>query len=320
MNVDIYIQNSLENVFMPVVTGNVTWETKRSGSPGKLTFSVLSDDILKAEEGNAVRLDVDGVPVFFGFLFERSWGKDGVIQAVAYDQLRYLKNKNSYKYENKTAAEVVRMIASDFKLNVGEIQDTVHKIHTRIKKDNTLFDIILDALDITMLKTGKIYVLYDEAGRLALKDIGTMKAGILIDQDTADNYEYKASIDGETYNRIILYRDGENGQDREFFTAQDINNINKWGILQKYESVDKEVNGQEVAENNLKFYNKPVRSLSIKNAIGDVSVRAGCLIPVSLNIRDMQLNHNFLVESVKHTFSKGDHWMDLTLKGADIFG
>ena len=320
MNIDIYIQSDSENVFAPVVTGNVTWEVKRSGSPGKLTFSALSDDILRVQEGNAVRLDVDGVPVFFGFLFERSWGKDGVIQAVAYDQLRYLKNKDSYQYENKTASEVVRMIVSDFNLHVGDIQDTVYKIKTRIKKDNTLFDIILDALDITMLKTGKIYVLYDEAGKLTLKDAESMKAAIYIDQDTAADYEYKASIDGETYNRIKLYRDNGEGKAREFFVAEDIENIRKWGVLQKYESVDKEANGQERAENDLKFYNKPVRSLSIKNAIGDVSVRAGCMIQTSLDIRDMKLNQNFLVESVKHTFDKGDHWMDLTLKGADIFG
>lgn len=320
MQVDIFIQNSSSTVFAPVITGTVTWETKRSGSPGKLTFSALSDDILKAEEGNAVRLDVDGVPVFLGFLFERSWGKDGIIKAVAYDQLRYLKNKDTYNYTEKTAAEVVRMIASDFNLQVGEIQDTGFRIPFRNKKDSTLFDIILDALDLTMIREKKIFVLYDEAGKLTLKDSETMKLGILIDQETAQDYDYKASIDGETYNQIKLYYDNDETKKREIYMAKNTENINKWGILQRYESIDKGVDGQTIAETYLELYNKPGRSLSIKHAFGDVRVRAGCVLPVMLNIKDRQIHNNLLVESAKHTFSKGLHTMDLTLKGAGIFG
>lgn len=320
MNIDIFVQNKPEAVFAPVITGSVTWETKRSGSPGKLTFSALSDDILKAEEGNAVRLDVNGVPVFLGFLFERSWGKDGIISATAYDQLRYLKNKDSYSYTDKTASEVIRMIAADFNMQLGELVETSFWIKSRIKKDNALFDIILDALDLSMIHDQKTYVLYDDVGKLTLKDAETMKVGILIDQETAEDYDYKASIDGETYNQIKVYYDDEETKKRELFMAKHTENINKWGILQKYESIDKGSNGQEIAERYLSMHNKPTRSMSIKNAFGDVQVRAGCVLPVSLNVRDMVIHNNLLVEQVKHTFKEGVHWMDLTLKGANIFG
>lgn len=318
MNIDIYIQNSPEAVFAPVICGSVTWETQRRGSPGKLTFTALSDDILMAEEGNAVRLDVDGVPIFFGFLFERSWGKDGAIKAVAYDQLRYLKNKDTYNYTNKTAAEIVRMIAADFNLRVGEIQDTVYSIPYRNQDNKALFDIILDALDLTMVHEKKIYILYDDVGKLTLKDTETMKLNLLIDQETAEDYDYKASIDGETYNQIKLYYDSEETKKQELYMAKDTETINKWGILQRYESIDKGADGQKIADTYLELYNKPGRSLSIKNAFGDVNVRGGCILPVSINIRDMQIHNNLLVESVKHTFTKGFHTMDLTLKGAGI--
>jgi len=320
LQVNIFIQNSPDAVFAPVITDSVTWETKRSGSPGKLTFSVISDDILKAEEGNAVRLDVDGAPVFFGYLFERSWGKDGIIKAVAYDQLRYLKNKDSYNYTDKNASDVIRMIAADFNLQLGEIVETSFHIPFRNKKDNALFDIILDALELTMIHDKKIYVLYDDVGKLTLKDTETMKVGILIDQETAEDYSYKASIDGDTYNQIKVYYDNDETKKREIFMAKHTENINKWGILQKYESIDKGANGQEIAESYLTVYNKPARSMSIKNAFGDVRVRAGCVLPISLNVGDIMIYNNLLVEQVKHTFKEGVHWMDLTLKGANIFG
>ena len=258
--------------------------------------------------------------MFFGYLFERSWGKDGIIKAVAYDQLRYLKNKDSYNYTDKNASDVIRMIAADFNLQLGEIVETSFRIPFRNKKDNALFDIILDALELTMIHDKKIYVLYDDVGKLTLKDTETMKVGILIDQETAEDYSYKASIDGDTYNQIKVYYDDDETKKREIFMAKHTENINKWGILQKYESIDKGANGQEIAESYLTVYNKPARSMSIKNAFGDVRVRAGCVLPISLNVGDMMIYNNLLVEQVKHTFKEGGHWMDLTLKGANIFG
>ena len=95
-------------------------------------------------------------------------------------------------------------------------------------------------------------------------------------------------------------------------------NINKWGILQFNESVDKGVSGQEVAERYLAMYNQPIRSLSVKNAFGDIRVRAGCLLPVFLDVREMQLQNYLLIEAVTHKIDQGIHTMDLTLKGAGI--
>lgn len=319
MKVDIYIQNGPDAVYAPVITGSITWEIKRSGSPGKLTFSVLSDDILKVEEGNAVRMDVDGKPVFFGFLFERSWDRDKIVKVVAYDQLRYLKNKDTYSYDKKTVGEVVQMIAQDYNLQVGILEDTGFRL-SRVQKDKTLFDIILDAIDLTKIYAKQLYILYDDVGKLTLRNCENMLLTILIDQDTAENYDYKSSIDNNTYNQIKLYRDNDETKKRDVYMVKSSENINKWGILQYDEVIDKGVSGQAIAEAYLGIYNKPSRSLSIKNAIGDVSVRAGCYIPVILDIHGTKINNKLLVEEVKHKFDQGVHTMDLTLKGADIFG
>ena len=185
-------------------------------------------------------------------------------------------------------------------------------------KDKTLFDIILDALDLTMIYTGNMFVFYDDVGKLALKNITNMKLGITVNDQTAQDYDFKISIDQNTYNQIKLYQDNEQTKKRDVFMTKHTENINKWGILQFNESVDKGVSGQEVAERYLALYNQPTRSLSVKNAFGDVRVRAGCLLPVFLDVREMQLQNYLLIEAVTHTIDQGIHTMDLTLKGAGI--
>ena len=319
MNVHVYIQNG-EAVYEPVVEGSITWETQRKGQPGKCSFTVISDKKLVIEEGNAVRLDVNGIPAFFGFIFERSWSSEGEVKVTAYDQLRYLKNKDSYSYENKTAGEIIQMIAGDFNLRVGTLEDTEYPIPLRNEPDTTLFDIILNALDLTMMATGKIFVLYDDVGKLSLKNVEEMKLNIMINDETAQDYDFTVSIDKDTYNQIKLFRDNDDTKKRDVFMAKHTENINKWGVLQMSESLDKGVDGQKIAETYLGLYNRPARSLSIKGAFGDIKVRAGCLIPVFLDVKDMQLKNYLLVESVTHKIDEGVHTMDLSLRGAGING
>lgn len=319
MDVHLYIQNG-QTVYEPMVEGSITWETQRKGQPGKCSFTILADSKLKIEEGNAIRLDVFGRAVFFGFIFERGWSRDGEIKVTAYDQLRYLKNKDSYNYTDKTAGEVVRMIAGDFNLQTGTLEDTGYKIPFRNEPDTSLFDIILNAMDLTMIATGRMYVLYDDVGKLVLKNVESMKLDLMIDEKAAQDYDYKVSIDGNTYNQIRLYRENDESKKRDVFMTKHTENINKWGILQLSESLDKGVDGQTIAETYLGLYNRPEKRLSVKGAFGDIRVRAGCLIPVFLDIKDMQLKNYLLVEAVTHTIDKGIHTMDLTLRGAGISG
>ena len=66
----------------------------------------------------------------------------------------------------------------------------------------------------------------------------------------------------------------------------------------------------------LNLYNKKTRELTIDGAFGDVTVRGGTLIPVKLNLGDINVNNYMLVEKVTHKFNKDHYTMDLTLEGA----
>lgn len=316
MSYELLIQHGTKIMYPPVVEG-VTIEWERQGQPGKLTFEVVKTDGLSFQEGDPCRFSVDGTPMFYGFVFEKSrnGSNPNVIKCTVYDQLYYLKNKDTYVYSNKTAAEVIRMIAEDFQLNVGGLEDTGYKIASRVEDNQTLFDIIQNALDETLKATKHMYVLYDAVGKLTLKNIGSMKLGLLIDEDTAGDYDYKSSIASQTYDKIKLAYENKDTGVREIYIAQDGSSINQWGVLQYYEKLDNATNAKAMADALLSLYNTKTRTLKLQDVLGDVRVRAGTLLVVMLGLGDINVSNFLMVEQVKHSFKDGQHLMELKMRG-----
>ncbi len=309
--------------YIPAVEEGIEWSTERRSTPGKLSFKLVKDSVLQLEEGAAVRLKVDGKPVFFGFVFTQKRDKDQRIEVTAYDQLRYLNNKDTYVYENKTAAQLVQMIAADFSLNTGSLEDTGFVIPSRVEDNTSLFDVIENALDLTLQHTRKMFVLYDDSGRLTLKNMASMYVGepgayLLIDEETGENFEYTSSIDSNTYNKIKLVYDNEDTGKREVYIAQDSSHMNAWGVLQYFDTLQKGENGQAKADALLKLYNSKTRNLKILHALGDLRVRAGSMVLIRLDLGDLAIASFMLVEKVKHIFKLDEHFMDLTLRGGEF--
>lgn len=312
-------------IFYPIVPEPVEWTTERRGVPGKLTFDVVKDDMISYQEGDAVKLMVNGKPIFFGFVFTKKGDRDQIITTTAYDQLRYFQNKDTYIYEEKTATQVLQMIAADFGLKVGECEDTGYVIESRVEDNTSLFDIVGNALDLTLTNTKNMFVLYDDAGKLTLKSLANMRVGssgsyFMIDAETAENFDYSSSIDSDTYNKIKLsFENSESGK-REIYIAQDGSHMNQWGTLQYYDTLSKGENGQAKADALLKLYNAHTRNLRIVNALGDPRVRAGSMIVVNLGLGDISVQNFMLVEKATHKFYLDHHFMDLTLRGGEFVG
>lgn len=316
MTYELLIQHQ-GNIMLPPVVESVTIEWERQGQPGKLTADIVKTPGLSFQEGDPCRFSVDGSPVFYGFVFEkaRKGSMDQVITITVYDQLYYLKNKDTYVYTSKTASDVIRMIAEDFQLNVGSLADTGYIIASRVEDNKTLADIIQTALDETLKATSQMYVLYDDVGKLTLKNIGDMKMELLIDDETAGDFDYKTSIAAQTYDKVKLSYENKDTGKREIFIAQDSSNINQWGVLQYYEKIDSTANAKAMADALLNLYNTKTRTLKLKNVLGDIRVRAGTMLVVTLGLGDMNLSSYLMVEQVKHTFSNEQHFMDLNMRG-----
>ena len=316
-NMRLTIQHN-GNLFEPPVKSGVKIEWERTGSPGKLTFTTVKigsglNTNMGFSEGDPVCFYYDDKPMFMGYVFTKK--REHHIEVTCYDQLRYLKNKYSYVFENKTATQIIQALCKDFNLHTGTMENTGYVIPAIAEENKAAFDIVLSVIEETLLNTGNMFVLYDNFGNLTLKNVTNMISNQLIFEDSAENFDYSSSIDDETYNSIVLYyKDKDNKI--QVFNASDGNKIKQWGKLRYFEEVKSPTIGQNKANSLLKLYCKKTRKLKISGAFGDPTVRGGTLIPVKLDLGDIITNNYMQVEKVTHNFENDHYTMDLTLEGA----
>lgn len=318
---EILVDNKNGNLWdVSEIAEGITWTTTRVGRPASLDFSLINSGIYQdrtfaINNGDIVRVRKDDVNVFYGYVFAIKENQDAEISVKAYDQVRYLLNKDTYVFKNVTTGDVIRKIAADFNLRVGRIDDTGYRIPSMVEDGQTLLDDIEKANTLTMSATGRFFVFFDDFGELSLRDVTSFQAGFYIgDGSLMTGYDYGRDIDSDTYNRVKLYRDNKDTGKREVYIAQDSANIARWGLLQLYESVDEEKNAAQINEmltQLMQLKNRETKSLKIP-AIGDIRVRAGMYVPII--IESLGINQPMLVDEAKHKFDGEDHTMDLTLK------
>lgn len=315
---ELYIKNYNGDIFQPVVLSGIKWTTERTGAPGKLDFTIIKDDKISFGEGAAVVFKVNGDGVFYGYVFTKTRDKERYIKVTAYDQLRYFKNRDTYIFSNKRADEILQMICDDYKLSVGKLSNTKYAIPSRIEDNSELFSIMENAIEETYKNTGARYLLYDDFGSIQLKSVNEFKTNLMVDGGAAENFGYSTSIDDDTYNRIQLYKDSDEGC-REKKIYQDGDSISRFGVLQHTQSYDDKTNPDELGKQLLLNYNRITRKLSIKNAMGDIRARAGSQIYVKLNLGDIDIETNMMVQSATHNFENGKYTMDLKLIKQGLF-
>ena len=324
------IINSNGRLQTPIITDEITWKTERYGVPGELTFTTVKDDKLSYSEGSPVALMVDDKKVFYGFVFTKSRDKKQRIKVTAYDQLRYFKNKDTLSYSGWTCGELITKLAEMYNLRVGELENTEYKVAGQdgadIIEDNvTLFDMVQNNLDETVQATNKMYVMYDDYGKITLKNIEKMRVPYLVDSSCIENFDYKTSIDSDVYNYIKVYQEDDENSVRNTFVAKNSDDINKWGLLKYTDTISDPNKGPQKAAALLELYDRVARNLTVKDAIGDLRVRAGCHVPVSLFLGDISskgsstYNSYLIVDSVTHKWKNNNHTMDMTLCGGAGF-
>ena len=312
--VELYIVNHDNTVFYPVCSGETVLTYERKDVPTKLEFTVVKTPELDFKEGAQVVFKKNDINMFYGYVFEKSRNKGSTIKVVAYDQLRYFKNKDCYVYENLNLAELLKMIANDYNLTCGNLPDTGYKIPLRVEDNVTIFDILENAIDETLLNTGELYVIYDDFGELKVRNIKDWITDFVVDKETACDIDYKTSIN-DTSTRIKLYYDNGNTGEREIYINNNEEKINEWGVLQHCEKIEDGEDGVKKAEILSQLHCKKIRTLNIQNVFGNPHIRAGCMVCVILDLGDVMQQNFMLCETVKHKVSNGKHIMDLSLKG-----
>lgn len=322
MQIQLLLDNKDGNVFdISKLVTEVTWKTKRKGKPSSLEFNFLKDKSITINNGDVVSFKVDDHKVFYGYVFDISGSKGQEIKVAAYDQIRYLLSNDGCLFVNKKASQIITQIVKNIGLTIGTIEDTGYVIPAFHEDDKKLLDIMYSALEKTLMSTGKTYTLYDDFGFLCLKNINNMKQlAVISDDSNLSDYDWKNSIDNDTYNRIKVVRDNKDTNERDVYIAQDSKNIAKWGRLQYFHKVDEKLNKaqiQEMIDNTLKLKNRETKTLKLKDVIStdikeDLKLRAGS--GVYVEIKEKGIKQYYLIEDATHKFDKGNMVMDFDLK------
>lgn len=314
--ITILYQNNVTGDAFDVTTlcAGAKWSTKRSGSPASLELTVIVDDSVTWTHGGIVALKDGKTGIFYGYVVKIRQKETDRVEVTAYDQTWYLKkNKETYVFTGKRADQILTQIAADFGLKCGALENTGYAIPSMIEDGQTLFDIVLKALDHTLINSGKMFVLWDDFGSLAITDVETAKLDLFVgDGSLATGYTYDQDIDSDTYNKIKLVKDNKTTGKRDVYIYQDSKNMTLWGILQDYETVDESMNEAQIKERGakmLELYNRPSRSFSL-NAIADLSVRAGRVLYIGIGA--VGVKSFFLIEEAAHDLLK--ETMTLKLK------
>lgn len=335
MAFDLIIDNSGKKM-IPCVLDGVNVEWTRQGSAGQMTFTVLKDAGLSFVEGNSVALRVDGIPVFYGYVIKKRRGKEHQIEVTCLDQLFYLaQNQSRYVAIKQKASEAIKILAREKDIKLGDITDTEYSIPKhRIDSATSYLDIMQTLLDVTLACSGKMFVLYDNFGKLTVKNIDDMKyvtdkkEALLITIDNAENFDYESSIEN-SYNEVTLWQpenagDNSTGDGKLFEAAHivDKEKQKKWGMLTYYEELDKDTtkeNAKLKAQQLLELHSRVKRKLSINGVFCDPRIRAGSSVLVDLNLGDVAVRQWFMVESVKHCFKNDYSTMDLDVVSSKGF-
>ncbi|WP_297234002.1 XkdQ/YqbQ family protein [uncultured Flavonifractor sp.] len=315
MKTELLIQNKITGQIWECSNSvtTVSWETQRTDSPGKLTFTLIKSGDISFWEGDVVRFSMDGQLQFYGWVFTKSKDRWGVIEVTCYDRLRYFKANASYSFYGQTAGQIIQQIAADLQVDVGAIADTGYAIPSVVEEDQSCFDIIGSAVQHTLLNTGDIYVFYDDGNGVALQRPQDMISNVLIgDMSLLTDYTYKTDIDSQTYNSVKLARPNEETGRADVVIAQDSANIAQWGLLQLYQTVDGDVNTAQMqaqAEATLQYYNRRLRTLSVES-LGVPGLRAGQMVLMKVQgLGDINLDQYVLLERVTHTWENEQHTM-----------
>ena len=320
-SLELIIQSSEDGTIYDVSNIAVSVKTSKplDSSAGKCSFSIdTTKNKIRIPMGSTVSLTVTESGKkkgkFFGYVFS-SEPKGDKVSITAYDQLRYLKNNESYVLTGTTMEKLIKLIGNDFKLRLGTIEGVGYVLPERVEDNKSLGDIIQRALDFTLQGTKKKFIIRDEFGYLCCRDTSKLVTNLVVgDVSLLKDYDYKESIDSEVYNSVKLYKDNKDTGKREVYIALDSNNIKRWGKLQLFESVDENVTtaqAKEKAQQLLKLYNKVERTLKL-NCEGCIDLEPGDGINLEItDIPGVTFKQAAMITTIEDTYESGIHTMDL---------
>lgn len=289
--------------------------TRTANAAAVLEASVVKAGDLSFDEGAPVKLLCDGAEVFSGRVFTKSRTRPEIINIRAYDELRYLQNRDCCSFVSATPGNMLRQIAGMLDLPLGDVADCGYRFTAKVYDNRRYLDMLADVLSDVLRAKSKHYFVLAEKGKLCLRDCRAMMVDVVMALPNFCGYSYLTTLDDGYANRVkVIYEDKRKGLRREY-PAENRADIKRFGVLQ-YVSKNASANRQTkaAADQLLQELNRRGEQLSVRGALGDVRVRGGSMVRVNLNLGDRIVNDWALVKSAVHTFCSGQCLMDLELE------
>lgn len=311
---------------------DIRLKTVLKNSCGTLSFKLIHEDCQKLFiNGCRVRLYLDGRCWFCGFIFIRNFKDKHDMQIVAFDFLRYFKSPLSYMKSQLrtqdgqmglTASEIFQKICTDLAIPCTVVTNATIPVPPQNYDMKTGFNIMEFAINQTLMNSpadNREYFTYYHETNLAqdegkedltqtelFKTSGTvefqLRNNLTVDVPITDemliNYNYESSIDKQSYNEIILYKDqktylsktgktlknGKKTGTRIVKTASNDLLKGLWGYLPYYHKCPDgytEAQMQNVANQLRDILGRETQSISL-SCYGIIGLRAGHLVGVAI--------------------------------------
>lgn len=321
MSLSIIVYDNIANEFYDASNAgyDFTYTTEIEEQPGKTVFSIIKTGEKEFKEGNTVLITDDEHKIFKGFIFGRSRASDiRKVKINCYDQMRYLKNKDSRVFSGMTSSQIFASICEELLLKYEVVDASNYVCPPRTEDGATWFEMIQNSLNATLAGTGKYYIIRDNFGTLQHIKVSSLNTGWLLgDAHGVTDFSYETSIDKDVYNQVKLYKDNKDTKKREIYIVNDtINgggNLRAWGLLQYYESIREDLSPTQIADRATKYlgaFNNVKKTLKI-SALGIWGINAGSIFTCNMDIGDQVLNSYLLVKKAEHKVTGGKHTMSL---------
>lgn len=321
-SVELYIADSESNTQykMSDVITNAEYYTTLLPQPGKLAFTVIDLTEKQFCEGSNVVLAVDGKKIFDGYLFTRTRTEKDTMQCVAYDRLRYLSNKDTKIFVNKTPEDIFTEVCGQLGLTSKVVSGSGYTLPPVVYDNKSYYQMVTEALENSLVANGKYLILRDNVGTVEMVDVATLTTNVLIgDAKLLTGFQFESSIDKNTFNVIKLVQENKKEKARNAYITKDSETIRKWGQLQYFKKVDNDASAAQIetmGSQMLRLYNRKTRTLQV-TCFGDLQIRAGSGVDLQiskLSNEGIANSQTVFVSECTHTFTKEHHTMSLNLE------
>lgn len=286
-----------------------------------LTLSVLNTNrglhkSLDFQEGDTILFRWKGSELIQGTIFKIGQDKSEVESLLVYDLMIYLlRNNESYVFTNKKASEIAKTVCNDFGIPIGSIVDTGYVIPSLVCDAKNLYDIIMQALEMTRKQTGVNHYLYAEKGKLYIvRRIENIRKWVIENGVNLIDYSYERSIE-ETFTKVKL--SAEQNDNTLIATADNGELQKRFGMLQYFEKVSDTLTQSQLndrAKELMKQKGVINKSFSL-TALGISDIISGTSIYVIE--KRLKISKGYFVDEDTHTFKGKEHTMSLKLTETD---